>query len=241
MTIDVTKPNIGQDIEDVITSSRENFVATKEHINNAASAHGIDALLTSKADYETHKANKTNAHGMDTINANIAAAQTEISTARGSKTTLANRLSAGLNNDGTLKLSSLNNTWIDNGDIPTYLSPLSFSVTNDRTKVYLPGVIIRATVAGGYVYGVVATCAYTTVTTIQFNAAYPVLNSPISKIELGILAFDQAVELAVAQNSADILNLQSQMAGLSYLGTGGYGTLTWEDEILSYEGNILEI
>jgi hypothetical protein len=242
MTIDVTKPNSSETFAQIWADIRADLVEIVTHINDAATAHGLATVLVNMADYILHKANVTDAHDIDVTNSNIAALLAEMQAARGSMDELDDRLSVAVQNDGNIKLTSLASYWIDNGDVPTYISNLSFSVPGDRTKVYLAGVIMRATVATGYVYGIVATASYGGgITTVTFSAGYPVLTSPVSKIELALLAFDNTIIASVAQNSADILDLQSQMSGLSYLGTGGYGTLTWEDTVLSYDGDVLEI
>ena len=238
--IDIAKPNTSQTMADVIASTRDIGVQANIHVLNETDAHGMDALLASKTDYETHKANATNAHGIDAVNNKAVAAQAEIITARGSKTTLDNRLSVALQSDGAIKLTSLASRWIDNGDTPTYVTSLSFTVPGDRTLVYIPGVIIRATVATGYVYGIIASASYVNPsTTITFNTNYPVLTSPITKVEVALLSFDNTIEASVAQNTVNILDLQSQMAGLSYLGLGSYGTVCFGGDVVTFENNIV--
>jgi len=238
--IDTSKPNTAQTMADVIASARDIGVQADIHIKNVADAHGLAAILTSKADYETHKANVTDAHSIDVVNSRAINAQAEVTVARGAKTSLNSRLSVSLQTDGTIKLTSLASYWIDNSDVPTYVSSLSFTIPGDRTKVYLAGSIIRATVATGYVYGIVASASYGAPnTTIIFVSDYPVLTSPISKIEFALLAFDNAIEAAVAVNAADILSLQSQMSGLSYLGLGAYGTVCMDNEPVCFDDNIV--
>lgn len=178
--------------------------------------------------------------GIDVINNRAVNAQAEVTAARGTKAALNTRLSVALQADGVLKLTSLASRWIDNGDTPTYVSALSFAVPGDRAKVYISGAVIRATVATGYVYGIVASASYAAPnTTVAFVTDYPVLTSPISKVEVALLSFDNTIEAAVAQNAADILDLQSQMAGLSYLGLGSYGTVCFGGDVVTHENNVV--
>ena len=216
MAIDVTKPNRSQTIGDVIDSTRDNFDETQGHVDNATTAHGLAAILAAKTDYETtHKANTTTAHGLAAVLSQVETNRGEIATARGSKASLAARLTVSLQADGAIRLTSLASRWINNADTPTYISTTSFSIPGDRTAVYLAGVIIRATIPAGYVYGIVSSAVYAaSVTTVSFDAAYPVLASGLSKVEIALLSFDNTLELAVATNAADILDLQSQISAL---------------------------
>jgi hypothetical protein len=238
--IDITKPNASQTMGDVINSSRDIGVQANIHILNDTDAHGIDALLATQTDYETHKANETDAHGIDVINSRAVNAQAEITSARGSKTDLDSRLSVSLQHDGLIKLTSLASRWIDNSDTPTFVSSLSFTVPGDRTKVYIAGEICRVTVGTGYVYGIVVSASYAAPnTTVSFVSDYPVLTNPISKVEIALLSFDNTIEASVASLAIDVLSLQSQMAGLSYLGLGSYGTVSYENQAVFYENNIV--
>lgn len=240
--IDTTKPNTSQTMADVIASARDIGVQADTHVKNTDTAHGLAAILASMTDYGIHKANAADAHGIDVTNARVAANQAEIQAARGTRPALGARLSVSLQADGALKLTSLASRWIDNGDTPTYVSPLAFTVPGDRTKVYIAGVIIRATVSTGYVYGIVASASYVNPnTTVTFVSDYPVLTSPISKVEIALLAFDNTIEASVAQNTVDILSLQSQMAGLSYLGLGSYGTVCFGGDVVTFDGNVVNI
>jgi len=240
VTIDVTKPNSAETFAQIWADLRADLIEIVAHINDVATAHGLALVLTDTADYLVHKANVTDAHNIDVINARAINAQAEITTARGSKTSLTGRLNVSLQSDGVVKLTSLATYWIDNSDVPTYISNISFSVPGDRTKVYLAGVIIRATVATGYVYGIVAGASYGGgITTVTFSTDYPVLTNPISKVEFALLAFDNTIETSVAINSADILDLQSQISGISYLGLGSYGTVCMDDAPVCFENNIV--
>ena len=120
MSYDSTKPNVSQLIGDVILSANANDVALKkqqdDHEANATTAHGIDALIATQSAYNAHAVNLTTAHGIDSILVNVAALLAEIALARGSKSTVALRLAQALNADGSIRLSTLNNKWINNSD-----------------------------------------------------------------------------------------------------------------------------
>lgn len=224
MTFDAAKPNTSQTIGDVITSTAANLndlnARDVAHQANETDAHGIDALITSKEDYEAHAGNATTAHGINTIAAAAAAAQAEVTAARGSKAALATRLSVALQADGGIKLSSIASKWLDNGDVPTYISTTSFSVPGDRTLVYLAGVILRCTVSASYVYAAIASRSFGAgITTVVLDPLYPVLTSGLSKQEIALIAWDNAVAAAATQNAADIVDLQGQITGIATLGS----------------------
>jgi len=220
MAFDSTKPNTAQTIGDVITSTRSNLADLDSrdvaHEADVTAAHGLAAILTQQADTVTHKANSTTAHGINTIAASAAAAQAEVTTARGSLTTLDTRLSVGMQANGVIKLSSIASKWLDNGDVPTYLTTTTFSVPSDRTKVYIAGTILRCTVSASYVYAAVASCSFGSgITTVVLDPLYPVLTSGLSKVEIALIAWDNSVSNAVTANSASITNLQAQITALS--------------------------
>lgn len=224
MTFDAAKPNTSQTIGDVITSALANLNDLNSrdvaHQADIAAAHGIDALITGKADYVAHKANTADAHGIGTIAAQAAAAQAEITTARGSCAALDTRLSVALHADGGIKLSSIASKWLDNGDVPTFLTGTTFSVPGDRTLVYLAGAILRCTVSASYVYAAIASrSSGAGVTTVVLDPLYPVLSSGLSKIEIALIAWDNAVAAAATENAAGIVDLQGQITGIATLGS----------------------
>ena len=224
MTFDAEKPNTSQTIGDVITSTAVNLndldARDVAHQANSTTAHGIDALLAAKAAAEAHQADSTTAHGINTIKAAADAAQAEVTAARGSKAALASRLAVALQADGGIKLSSIASKWLDNGDVPTYISTASFSVPGDRTKVYIAGVLLRGTVSAEYAYAAIASSSYGAgITTVVLDPLYPVLTAGLSKIEIALIAWDNAVALAATQNAADIVNLQGDLTAISTLGS----------------------
>lgn len=218
MAFDASKPNTSQQIGDVIAATRENDIALKTQIDGHQadpSAHGLPSLLVTQADYVTHKANSATAHGLGTTNANVGALQTELASARGSQTALATRLATALNADGTIRLSSLNNKWINNADAPTYIGTTSFSVPGDRTKVYLAGLQLRLTISGSYAYAPVASCSFSGgITTVVVDPAYPVLTTGLSIVDIGLIAWDNAVAVAVATAQADITTIAGKLGAV---------------------------
>lgn len=224
MTFDVAKPNTSQTIGDVITSTLANLNDLNSrdvaHQADTTAAHGIDTLITSKADYVAHKGNVTDAHGINTIKATADAAQAEVAAARGSQAALDARLSVALQADGGIKLSSIASKWLDNGDVPTFVDSTHFTVPGDRTLVYLAGVILRCTVSASYVYAAIASRSFGAgVTTVTLDPLYPVLTSGLSKIEIALIAWDNAVAAAVTENAADIVTLQGDMTAISTMGS----------------------
>lgn len=218
MAFDGTKPNTSQQIGDVITSTRDNDVALKAQIDahqSDSTAHGIPSLVATQADYVAHKSNDTTAHGINATNANVLAIQTEMVAARGTQASVATRLASALNADGSIRLSSLNNKWINNSDTPTYVSTTSFSVPGDRTLVYIAGLQLRFTVSGSYAYAPIASSSFSGgVTTVVLDPAYPVLTSGVSKVDIGLIAWDNAVAAAVAAAQADIDTISGNLSAV---------------------------
>ncbi|MFZ3047430.1 MAG: hypothetical protein WA151_16095, partial [Desulfatirhabdiaceae bacterium] len=214
-------------------STRANFVASAErhtasesgletHAANDSSAHGIDALLLSKADYDAHKINETDAHGIDGIQTDLDALENEIFDSRGTKSTVADRLDISLQADGLLKLSSVQTVWLNNSDVPTWVSSKSFTVPGDRTGIYIAGVILKLEVVGtGYVYGKISSSSYSSPnTTVTLLDTYAVLGAgPLgATLQFALFEFSNNLELSIAQNSAAILSLQNQVSSYMLLG-----------------------
>jgi hypothetical protein len=218
MSYDATKPNLSQTYGDAINSANANDVDISTRVEahkSDSSAHGLAAVLTSIADYLIHKANITDAHGIDAIMANVASLVTEVTAGRGTQSSLTGRLNTALNGDGSIRLSTLNNKWINNSDTPTYISTTSFSVPGDRTKVYIAGVQLRFTISGSYAYGPVASCSYSGgITTVVIDPAYPVLTSGLSVIDIGLIAWDNSVANSCTTNAANIASVQGQVTSL---------------------------
>lgn len=219
MAYDGTKPNRSQTIGDVIDSANANDAALKAqqdaHQADSSAAHGLAAVLAAIADYNTHKANSADAHGLAPVLANVSALLAEVSAGRGTQSTLAARLGIALQADGAIKLSSLANKWLDNGDTPTYLTTTTFSVPTDRTKVYIAGAHLRCTISGSYAYAPIASSVFASgATTITLDPNYPILTAGLSKIEIGLLSFDYAIQAGVTANAAAIVSLTAQLAAL---------------------------
>lgn len=219
MAFDSLKPNTSQTLGDAVTSTRENQndldTRLTAHIANESDAHNIDELITSSASYAEHAANTETAHGINYLAGRATALESEMTTARGTASTLATRLNVGLEQSGAVKLSGLASKWLDNGDAPTFIGATSFTVAGDRTKVYLAGVICRFTVEDGYVYGAVATASFAaSSTTVTLSTSYPVLDSSLAKVEISLLAFDDTIASTVAALDADLTALTARVAAL---------------------------
>jgi len=87
----------------------------------------------------------------------------EIIAARGSKSSLDQRLDVTMNEDGTLKASTTLNPseWFAlSGHTFTYVSGTSFTVDGDQTDIYKPTRRIKANLTGGAVYSEVVSASY---------------------------------------------------------------------------------
>lgn len=219
MAYDSSKPDVSQTIGDVIRSSNANDVALKLqidiHENDNSKAHGIDALLATQAEFNSHAADSRFAHGIGTTNANVAALLSEVSGGRGVRDSLSSRLNVALNSDGSIRLSTLNNKWISNGDVPTFVDATRFTVPGDKTLMYIAGAQLRLTISANYAYAPVASRSFGGgVTTVVLDPGYPILTSGLSSVELALIAWDNAVAQSCTTNAADISSVQGQVTEL---------------------------
>lgn len=219
MVFDPNTPSTSQNIGDIVASTRTNlaelFAMISEHVANQTDAHDIDTLLASAAAFASHALDTSSAHGVGYLAGRTTALESELGTARGTASTLGSRLNTGLEPSGAIKLSSLASKWLDNGDVPTFLGATSFSVTGDRSKVYVAGAICRFSVQEGYVYGACATASYVGgVTTVTLSPQYPVLDPTLAKVEISLLAFDTTLFAAVAALDAELTTLTARVAAL---------------------------
>ncbi len=225
MAFDGTKPSISQTYGDAIASAQANDADLDGRIEAHKAdqnGHGLPALRTTAADYTAHKTDP-HAHGVDLVAAAGTATQAEVTAGRGTQSSLAARLAAALNGDGSIKLSTLNNKWINNNDAPTFISTTSFSVPGDKTQMYIPGAQLRLTAAGNYIYAPVASRSFGAgVTTVVIDPAYPVLTAGIGVVEMALIAFDNAVAQACTQNATALAALTGVVAALKVLDIPGF-------------------
>lgn len=76
--------------------------------------------------------------------------------------------------------------WLSNSYTPTHASSTSFTIPSDVTTTFTEGRRVRADLAGGAVYGTIASSSYSTVTTVILEEA--VLDNTLSAVYLGILS-----------------------------------------------------
>ena len=219
MAFDPTKPNTSQTIGDVITATLANLTELKALIDTheaSTTAHGLSSVETDVATAIAHISDMS-AHGLTTVRSRITNLEGEVVASRGSASVLQDRLNVGLLPSGAVRLSGLNNKWLNNGDIPTYISSTSFSVPNDRTKVYLAGSNLRFLISGSYAYAPVASSTFASgVTTITLDPAYAILTSGVSTVEVALIAFDNNLAAAIATVQATQVTQGSAIGKLSY-------------------------
>lgn len=73
----------------------------------------------------------------------IASVQSEVQDARGSASNLDSRLDVSINEDGTLKSTTTVSLWIEETDANGKVNSTTFTVTGDKTSVYVYGMAIR--------------------------------------------------------------------------------------------------
>jgi len=221
MAFDATKPNTSQTIGDTIVSTNTNLNALKEDQTTHEAdltAHGLSAINSSVATTVAHISD-LNAHGLPAERTRISNLETEVIASRGTAASLALRLAVGMLPTGAIKLSSISSKWINNSDVPTYLTSTTFSVPGSRLGVYIAGVQLRLNIAGSYVYAPVASSSFGSgVTTVTLDPAYPVLTNGITSVEIALISYDNnmAASIATVQaeqilQSSDIDLLQLEM------------------------------
>lgn len=220
---DSTKPNTSQTIGDVITSTNANEAAIATELTNHEAdltAHGLSTMNSNVAAVtaEVDAARGTQASlsaNLGVINAGVSANSSAILAAQGTASSLAARLGNALDSAGNILLSSLQNKWLNNGDTPTFIDTQHFSVPNDRTKVYIAGAILRLTISGSYAYAPVASSVFSSsVTTVTLDPNYMILTSGLSLVEIGLLSFDYAIQNNVATLLSDVTTLTAQIAAI---------------------------
>lgn len=100
--------------------------------------------------------------------------------------------------------------WVSSGITPTYISSTSFSMPGDQTTEFHVGRRVQATTSGGTVYGVIATSAYSSLTTITLTMDSGSLDAGLSVINLSFLRNDHsAIPASVASNASASVQIQS--------------------------------
>lgn len=213
MTFDATTPAINQTYGDAIASTRANLNDLQSQVTTHEAdqtAHGITPIADRAADYANNHKNSTTAHGLPAVNASLAAVVGEVTTGRGSAASLSARLGVALNGDGTLKLSGLADKWLNDGDTPAYVSATAFTVPGNRMGFYLPGLVLRFTLASGYVYAPVISRSFASgATTVTLDTPYAVLDGTLSAVEVAVIGFDAAITASLAAVQESLTTLQS--------------------------------
>lgn len=115
----------------------------------------------------------------------------ELINARGTKSSLDERLDVAFNEDGTLKASVTETTageWLDPqfSWTSSYLSSTTFKVSGDQTDIYTAKRRLKVSLSGSTVYTEVSSSSYSSPDT-TVTVADAVLTDPIVKVEHGII------------------------------------------------------
>ena len=112
----------------------------------------------------------------------------EVEAARGSRSTVNDRLSEHLNPDGTPKAgSSIAKDWKASGDTPTYVSTTSFTVPGDKTTIYVAGLRLQLDLNASTVYNTVASSSHVAdTTTVTIETAN--LTADLQGVDYGIVS-----------------------------------------------------
>jgi hypothetical protein len=155
----------------------------------------------------------------------ISSVSQEVIDARGSKSSLDQRLDVGHNDDGTHKsgLDSFTNEWIDPPYTnPTYISSTQFKVDGDQTDTLFQYRMVKVTKTGADVYDEVATSSYaggpdeTTVTLLVGG-----IDATMTKVEHGIITPNSGGQGSVAPDSLGLVqaNIDDSDEGQAFPGT----------------------
>jgi len=82
--------------------------------------------------------------------------------------------------------------WVSPGDVPTYISPTSFSVPGDKIGTYTVGTKIKSTCTSGTVYSTIASCVYSSVSTITVVNQVGVLDAGLDAANKLFIALQKA-------------------------------------------------
>ena len=142
-------------------------------------------------------------------NLSLAATKNEVTAARGSRSTLNERLNVALDPQGNIKFDSLKNmTWIASGDVPTYVNAQSFTVPGDQTGKYLSGLVLRLMHGTTQIHSAVSVTSYTaetnkTTISLQQSLLTPALSSIlIGLASLGEVLYEEALLKAIPSEPA---------------------------------------
>ena len=111
----------------------------------------------------------------------------ELINARGTKSSLDQRLDVVLNEDGTLKstVEAYQSEWVKPSLTFTYLTTTSFEVEGDQTDIYIASRRLKINLSGSVVYSEVISATYSTSTTITI--ADSVIDSTLVDVEHSII------------------------------------------------------
>ena len=84
--------------------------------------------------------------------------------------------------------------WVQFSGAPTYVSATSFTLDGDQTSTFHIGQRIKTTNTGGTSYGTIVTSVFTTLTTITLFTDNGTLDSGLSVVYYGLLAFDESFD-----------------------------------------------
>ena len=121
-------------------------------------------------------------------NLSLAATKNEVTAARGLRNTVNDRLNQSLDAHGDLKFDTLRSMmWPASNDIPAFVDSLSFTVNDNRTATYLPGLLLRFKLGSVYAYADISASSYaagTDKTTVTLRR--PVLTAALSAVSIGV-------------------------------------------------------
>jgi hypothetical protein len=89
---------------------------------------------------------------------------------------------------GVSSSTPVQDEWVLQSTVPTYLNATQFSVPGDQTSIFTVGRRIRAVCTGGVRYGYISVSAYTSLTTVTLVLDAGTLDSGISAVSVGLLS-----------------------------------------------------
>jgi hypothetical protein len=191
---------------DPANSYRDNVDETRKHLNTLDSdrethetdpeAHGVDQIqsdLTAvESEVQTARGSQSALDGrLDLIEGDVGSVETEVTNARGSQSALDTRLAEALNPDGSIRLGTLVDEYLDPKWSVAYVDATTFKVQGeDVTDMAKADVVLRLTVDGSYKYGIITSSSYGgSDTTVNLRSQDSVLTSNLTKAEIALVAF----------------------------------------------------
>jgi len=241
MAIDRNVPNTSQTIPDIVNVTRENLnqleddytaadsqlssritnlesgrvswdtqsEAIADHENRIQNVEVIrDEVIEARGNYDNLDAR------LDSSDNRLSTYTIEVSAARGSRSSLADRLAVFLDPHGNPQLLQIVTQFADLGDSWVLVSSTQIKTTGNQTGKYLPAFHVLVTDSEGDKYCQIDTVSYDDVadtTLVTMTDASPTLSGTISSVKLAIISLDFGLTESVGRLYKFIYDLYNRV------------------------------